>query len=207
MINHHLPAMPHGQPPIPHPRRQHDMHFSPGPNNMRSPPAYMNYHPPPVNGHIPPMYAQHYPPPWYNGYPQMHAPPPGVPMPPGPPPPRPYQQPPYSHGPLIVSSSYPHSQPVPAPMHVPSNVYSQPPSTTSTPIQSATSPPPMNEYQMIIDGHERPSSVHSALSTPSGIASSPALVAELPKGGLLPHIPFRAPVSKFFRRDSSSMLT
>lgn len=197
MINHHLPAMPHGQPPIPHPRRQHEMHFSPGPNNMRSPPAYMNYHPPPINGHMPPMYAQHYPPPWYNGYPQMHPPPPGVPMPPGPPPPRPYQQPPYSHGPLIVSS-YPHSQPVPAPMHVPSNVYSQPPSTTSTPIQSATSPPPMNEHQMIIDGHERTSSsVHSALSTPSGLVSSPALVADLPKGSLLPRIPFRAPVGYF----------
>lgn len=202
MINHHLPAMPHGQPPIPHPRRQHEMHFSPGPNNMRSPPAYMNYHPPPINGHMPPMYAQHYPPPWYNGYPQMHPPPPGVPMPPGPPPPRPYQQPPYSHGPLIVSS-YPHSQPVPAPMHVPSNVYSQPPSTTSTPIQSATSPPPMNEHQMIIDGHERTSSsVHSALSTPSGLVSSPALVADLPKGSLLPRIPFRAPVGFFLIQKS-----
>ncbi|GAM40702.1 hypothetical protein TCE0_039f13254 [Talaromyces pinophilus] len=164
---------------------------------MRSPPAYMNYHPPPVNGHMPPVYAQHYPPPWYNGYPQMHPPPPGVPMPPGPPPPRPYQQPPYGHGPLIVSS-YPHSQPVPAPMHVPSNVYPQPPSTTSTPIQSAMSPPPLNEYQMIIDTHERPpssvQSVQSALSTPSGVASSPAVVAELPKGGLLPRIPFRAPL-------------
>lgn len=183
-----------GQPPIPHPRRQHDMHYSPGPSNMRSPPAYMNYHPPPINSHMPPVYAQHYPPPWYNGYPQMHPPPPGVPMPPGPPP-RPYQQPPYAHGPLIVSS-YPHSQPIPAPMHVPSNVYPQPPSTTSTPIQSTMSPPPISEQQLIIDGHERPpSSVQSALSTPSGVASSPAVVAELPKGSLLPRIPFRAPVS------------
>ncbi|EED15007.1 ubiquitin C-terminal hydrolase, putative [Talaromyces stipitatus ATCC 10500] len=187
--------MPHGQPPIPpHSRRQHELHYSPGPSNMRSPPAYMNYHPPPVNGHIPPVYAPHYPPPWYNGYPQMHPPPPGVPMPPGPPPPRPYQQPPYVHGPLIVSS-YPHSQPVPAPMHVPSNVFPRPPSAVSTPIPPTMSPPPISEQQMLIDGHERPpSSVQSVLSTPSAVTSSPAPVAELPKGGLLPRVPFRAPL-------------
>lgn len=186
MINHHLPAMPHGQPPIPppHPRRQHDMHYSPGPANMRSPPAYMNYHPPPVNSHTPPVYAQHYPPPWYNAYPQMH-PPPGGPMPPGPPPPPPRAyQPPYTHAPLIVSS-FPHSQPIPAPMHVSSNGFPQPPSAVSTPIQPTLSPPPVAQNYGAIDNQE--------LHTPSRMVSSPP-IADVPKSTLRESAPFRAPL-------------
>jgi ubiquitin carboxyl-terminal hydrolase 10 len=151
---------------------------------MRSPPAYMNYHPPPVNGHVPPGYAQHYPPPWYNGYPQMQPPPPGAPMPPGPPP-RPYQ-PSYAHAPLIVSS-YPHSQPVPAPMHVSPNGFPQPQSTASTPIPPTMSPPPAGPTHIPVDNQELP--------TLNDMVSSPP-IAEIQKSSPHARLPFRAPVSR-----------
>ncbi|KAH8704221.1 hypothetical protein BGW36DRAFT_423741 [Talaromyces proteolyticus] len=185
--------MPHGQAalPPPPPRRQHDMHYSPGPPNIRSPPVYMNYHPPPVNGHIPPGYAQHYPPPWFNGYPQMHPPPPGATLPPGSLP-RPYQPPYTAHPPLIVSS-YPHSQPVIAPIHAPPNTFPPlPSSSTSTPIQHTISPPPIAQIPM--QGQERPSSsVQSVVSTPSAAVPSPP-VPDVPKSS--PYAPelFVAPL-------------
>lgn len=131
MMNHHLPAVPHGQPPmpppapLPGPRRQQDLPYATAQPSMRSPPAFMAYHHPHISGHPPPAYPpQQYPPPhWYPAYPQMQLPP------------RPYQPP---YGPFVVSS-YPPSQPVMAPVPAP------PPSLplqprTSTPFQPAMSP-------------------------------------------------------------------
>lgn len=122
-MNHNLPTMPHGQPPMP-PRRQPDFPYNPGPPNMRSPP-YMGY--PPhmngMNGHMPPAYAPQQFTPWYPPYGHMQ------------PPPR-HFQPPY--GPMIVSS-YPHTQPVMAPNHLPPHSLPMQP-RNSTPLQPAMSP-------------------------------------------------------------------
>ncbi|KAL1967296.1 hypothetical protein VTN77DRAFT_3342 [Rasamsonia byssochlamydoides] len=183
--------MPHGQPPMPPPRRQHEMHYSTAPPNMRSPPAYMGYHPPPVNGHIPPAYAaQQYPPPWYS-YPQMHPPPPpGAAPPPGPPPPRPYQ-PPYA--PLIVSS-YPHSQPVMAPAHVPPpTLPPQARSAASTPLQSTMSPPP-GPTSNHPEAPEKPSSSALPVNQAAHPAVSSPAPAEAPKPVPTWRMPFRAPL-------------
>jgi ubiquitin carboxyl-terminal hydrolase 10 len=125
-MNHHLPTMHHGQPPIPPSRRQQDFGYNPGPPNIRSPP-YMGY-PPHMNGHMPPTYSpQQFPPsPWYPPAPYGH-----MQMPP-----RPYQ--PGLYGPMIVSS-YPHSQPIMAPNHLPPPTIPMQP-RTSTPLQPAMSP-------------------------------------------------------------------
>ena len=137
-MNHHLPTIPHGQPPIPPSRRQQDFIYTPGPPNMRSPP-YMGY--PPhmngMNGHIPPAYAPQQPPPWYPPYGHMQLPP------------RPFQPP---YGPMIVSS-YPHSQLVMAPNHLPPHsLHMQPHS--STPLQPSTPPSiHMQSIQTEMDDH------------------------------------------------------
>ncbi|RAH78473.1 cysteine proteinase [Aspergillus japonicus CBS 114.51] len=123
-MNHHLPAMPHGQPPMPPtPRRQQDIPYTAGPPNMRSPPAYMGFHPH-MNGHPPPaayspqQYSHWYP------YPPMQMPP------------RPYQHHPY--GSMYVAT-YPPSQPIMAPAHIhPPTLPMQP--RTSTPLQPTMSP-------------------------------------------------------------------
>ncbi|PGH13778.1 hypothetical protein AJ79_03477 [Helicocarpus griseus UAMH5409] len=132
MMNHHLPPMPHGQPPIPPPRRQHDMPYVSAPPNMRPSPGYMGYHPPHAhaNGPPPPFpAAQQY----QQWYPYQQVPPP-------PPPPQQYQP----YGPLIVNSaSYPRSQP-PLPVlsgplpHMPA----QPSTSSSTPPHSSFSSTP-----------------------------------------------------------------
>lgn len=130
-MNHHLPTMAHGQPPMPPPRRQQDFPYNSGPPNMRTPP-YVGYPPPHMNGmngHIPPGYtAQQYPPagPWYpppNSYGPMNMPP------------RQFQP---QYGPMIVSS-YPHSQPMMAPNHMPPATLPIQP-RESTPLQSTMSP-------------------------------------------------------------------
>lgn len=129
-MNHHLPAMPHGQPPMPPPRRQQDFPYNPGPPNMRSSP-YMGYppHMNAMNGHMPPGYStQQYPPSsWYppNTYGHMHMPP------------RPFQPQP-QYGPMIVSS-YPHSQPIMAPNHLPPQALAMQP-RESTSLQPTMSP-------------------------------------------------------------------
>jgi len=126
-MNHHLPAMHHGQPPMPPSRRQQEFTYNPGPPNMRSP-QYMNY-PPHMNGHMPPTYSpqQFSPSPWY---------PPTVPYGHMQMPPRHYQPAPY--GPMLVSS-YPHSQPIMAPSHLPPHTIPMQP-RTSTPLQPTMSP-------------------------------------------------------------------
>ncbi|OGM39630.1 ubiquitin hydrolase [Aspergillus bombycis] len=113
--------MPHGQPPMPTPRRQQDIPYSTGPPSMRSPPAYMGY-PPHMNGHLPPAYTQQYPH-WYPPYPQMQ------------PHPRPFQ-PPYA--PMYVSTYPPQPAMAPAPIPPPSLPMH---ARTSTPLQSTMSPP------------------------------------------------------------------
>ncbi|KAJ5105203.1 hypothetical protein NUU61_002550 [Penicillium alfredii] len=120
-MNHHLPAMPHGQPPMPPSRRQQDFPYNPGLPNMRSPP-YMGYLPH-MNGHMPPAFPPQQYPQWYPPYGHMQVPP------------RPYQPP---YGPMIVSS-YPHSQPIMAPNHIPPHSLPMQP-RTSTPLQPTMSP-------------------------------------------------------------------
>ncbi|EAS37112.3 ubiquitin C-terminal hydrolase [Coccidioides immitis RS] len=130
MMNHHLPPLPHGQPPLPPPRRQHDIPYASAPPNVRSSQAYMGYHHPhphatgPLPPYAPHQYQQH----WYP-YQQM----------PHPPPPQPYQ----SYSPLIVSS-YPRSQHIAATGPPPSFPL-QTPTTASTPQLSSFSstPPPI----------------------------------------------------------------
>ncbi|KAF3394421.1 putative ubiquitin carboxyl-terminal hydrolase 3 [Penicillium rolfsii] len=126
-MNHHLPAMPHGQPPMPPSRRQSDF-YNPAPPNMRAP-AYMGY-PPHMNGHMPPAYSPQQFPPWYPPYGHMQQ------MPP-----RPYQPP---YGPMIVSS-YPQAQPIMAPTHMPSHSFSSQPRTSSPmqPTMSLSIPTPL----------------------------------------------------------------
>ncbi|CEJ54633.1 hypothetical protein PMG11_00935 [Penicillium brasilianum] len=132
-MNHHLPAMPHGQPPMPPSRRQQDF-YNPAPPNMRAP-AYMGY-PPHMNGHMPPAYSPQQYLPWYPPYGHMQQ------MPP-----RPYQPP---YGPMIVSS-YPQAQPIMAPTHIPHHPLPMQP-RTSTPMQPAMSPsippPPPLQHEM-----------------------------------------------------------
>ncbi|KAJ9245475.1 hypothetical protein DTO169E5_780 [Paecilomyces variotii] len=176
MMNHHLPAMPHGQPPMPPPRRQHEIPYSTGPPNIRSPPAYMGYHPPHLNGHLPPAYAPQQYPHWYS-YPQMQ------------PPPRPYQ-PPYA--PLIVSS-YPHTQPVMAPAHIPPpSLPLQPRTAASTPFQPTMSPSPPVPAPSQMVAHENPLIGHTVNPVPT--PTTPSQSSDALK--LVPAVrePFRAPV-------------
>ncbi|KAE8378693.1 hypothetical protein BDV26DRAFT_184298 [Aspergillus bertholletiae] len=173
MMNPHLPAMPHGQPPMPTPRRQQDIPYSTGPPNMRSP-AYMGY-PPHMNGHLPPAYTQQYPH-WYPPYPQMQ------------PHPRPFQ-PPYA--PMYVSTYPPQPAMAPAPI---------PPSSlpmharSSTPLQSTMSPPvgpapaPINmptQSPAVLPIHPTTSPI---LSSPSASALEKVPLASTPVK------PFRAPL-------------
>ncbi|KNG87719.1 ubiquitin hydrolase [Aspergillus nomiae NRRL 13137] len=166
--------MPHGQPPMPTPRRQQDIPYSTGPPNMRSPPAYMGY-PPHMNGHLPPAYTQQYPH-WYPPYPQMQ------------PHPRPFQ-PPYA--PMYVSTYPPQPAMAPAPVPPPSLPMH---ARTSTPLQSTMSPPvgpapapinmPMQSPAML--------PIHP---TTSPIMSSPSTSApEKAPRVSTPVKPFRAPL-------------
>lgn len=145
-MNHHLPAMPHGQPPMPPSRRQQDFPYNAGPPNMRSPP-YMGGYPPHLNGmngmngmnsmngmtgmngmngmngHMPPAYAPQQFPPWYPPYAQ------------GQPHPRPFHPP---YGPMMVSM-YPPSHHVVAPSHLPPQSLPMQ-ARTATPLQPTLSP-------------------------------------------------------------------
>ncbi|RDW69069.1 mRNA-binding ubiquitin-specific protease UBP3 [Aspergillus mulundensis] len=115
--------MPHGQPPIPAPRRQQDVPYVSGPPNMRSPPAYMGY-PPQMNGHPPPAaYSPQQYPQWYAPFPPMQMPP------------RPHFNP---YAPAFISS-YPPSQPLMAPAHMPPQPLPLQP-RASTPFQNPMSP-------------------------------------------------------------------
>ncbi|PGH04175.1 ubiquitin carboxyl-terminal hydrolase 10 [Blastomyces parvus] len=128
--------MPHGQPPIPAPRRQHDIPYVSGPPNMRSTPGYnMGYHQPHAHVNGPP--AALYPAQQYqHWYPYQQAPSPH------PPPPQQFQP----NAPLIVSS-YPRSQPPPPalsgpPLPPPSHIPAHSSTTSSTPLPSSFSPTP-----------------------------------------------------------------
>ncbi|OAX80749.1 hypothetical protein ACJ72_04915 [Emergomyces africanus] len=143
--------MHHGQPPIPAPRRQHDLPYVSGPPNIRPAPGYMGYHQPHAHANGPP--AALYPAQQYqHWYPYQQAPPPQHP------PPQQFQP----NAPLIVSS-YPRSQPPPPvlsgsvsgppPLPLPQQQLHQPTpqsshapaqssTTSSTPLQSSFSPTP-----------------------------------------------------------------
>lgn len=128
MMNHHLPPMPHGKPPMPPPRRQHDVPYTSSPPNMRPTQGYMGYHHPHSHANAPtPQFGPQPYQPWY----------PYQQMPHHPPPPPAYH--PYS--PLIVSSN-------PRPQHpiatAPPPSISGPPITTSSttrPSLYASTPP------------------------------------------------------------------
>ncbi|KAJ5272806.1 hypothetical protein N7478_007931 [Penicillium angulare] len=153
-MNHHLPAMPHGQPPMPPSRRQQDFSYHPGPPNMRSPP-YMGGCPPHMNGmnginnmngmngmssmngmngHMPPGYAPQQFQPWYPPYGQAQ------------PHPRPFHPP---YGPMMAATMYPPSHHGVAPNHIPPQSLPMQPRTV-TPLQSILSPsiPPPFEPEM-----------------------------------------------------------
>ncbi|KAL2849988.1 hypothetical protein BJX68DRAFT_92144 [Aspergillus pseudodeflectus] len=165
MMNHHLPAMPHGQPPMPAPRRQQDLPYASGPPNMRSPPAYMGY-PPQMNGHPPPaayspqQYSQ-----WYAPFPPMQMPP------------RPYPNP---YAPAFISS-YPPGQPLMAPAHMPPQPLPLQP-RTSTPFQNPMSPsivstpapiPPQPQSPAVIPVHSTPSPAMSSSPAPVLVHAAP----------------------------------
>ncbi|KAE8351665.1 hypothetical protein BDV28DRAFT_15854 [Aspergillus coremiiformis] len=173
MMNPHLPAMPHGQPPMPTPRRQQDIPYSTAPPNMRSP-AYMGY--PHMNGHLPPAYTPQQYPHWYPPYPQMQ------------PHPRPFQ-PPYA--PMFVSTYPPQPAMAPAPIPPPSVPMH---ARTSTPLQSTMSPP-VGPAPAPINMPTQSPAVLPIHPTPSPIMSSPSLSA--PENALVaptPVEPFRAPL-------------
>ncbi|KAE8150749.1 hypothetical protein BDV25DRAFT_106000 [Aspergillus avenaceus] len=173
MMNPHLPAMPHGQPPMPTSRRQQDMPYSTAPPNMRSPPAYMGY-PPHMNGHIPAYTPQQYH--WYPPYPQMQ------------PPPRPFQ-PPYA--PMYVSTYPPQPAMAPAPIPPPSlHMHAR----TSTPLQSTMSPP-VGPAPAPINMSTHSPAVPPIHPTPSPIiSSSPASALEKVTAAPTSAEPFRPPL-------------
>ncbi|KAL3469769.1 hypothetical protein BJX99DRAFT_264856 [Aspergillus californicus] len=161
--------MPHGQPPIPPPRRQQDVPYASGPPNMRSPPAYMGF-PPQMNGHpSPAVYPpQQYGAQWYGPYPPMQMPP---------------RQYPNPYAPAFISS-YPPSQPLMAPSHMPPQSLPLQP-RASTPYQIPMSPsvaalppiPPQPHSPIFIPVQSTPSPAISsspAPPVPVNIASSPA---------------------------------
>ncbi|KAJ5738093.1 hypothetical protein N7493_001248 [Penicillium malachiteum] len=164
-MNHHLPAMPHGQPPMPPSRRQQEFSYNPGPPNMRSPP-YMGGYPPHVNGmngmnamngmngHMPPTYVPQQFPPWYPPY--------GQPQPP----PRQFHHPPYT--PMMVSM-YPPSHHVMAPSHLPPQTLPMQP-RTPTPLQPNMSPSIAAPIQAEMQDHlilpPQPSQHYSVPSSP-----------------------------------------
>lgn len=162
-MNHHLPAIAHGQPPMPPSRRQQDF-YNPVPPNMRAP-AYMGY-PPHMNGHMPPSYSPQQFPPWYPPYGHMQQ------MPP-----RPYQP---QYGPMIVSS-YPQAQPIMAATHIPHHSFPIQP-RTSTPMQRAMSPsmPPPPLHAEMHDHHailpvQQPPQPYPVVSPPPPWAHKPVL--------------------------------
>ncbi|KAB8228738.1 mRNA-binding ubiquitin-specific protease UBP3 [Aspergillus alliaceus] len=174
MMNPHLPAMPHGQPPMASSRRQQDISYSTGPPNMRSPPAYMGY-PPHMNGHLPPAYTPQQYPHWYPGYPQMQ------------PPPRPFQ-PPYA--PMFVST-YPQPTMAPAPIPPPSLPMH---ARTSTPLQSTMSPP-VGPAPAPINMPTQSPAILPIRPTPSPIMPSSSVSApEKAPMAVTPIEPFRAPL-------------
>ncbi|QSS54243.1 ubiquitin-specific protease [Histoplasma capsulatum var. duboisii H88] len=171
MMNHHLPPMPHGQPPIPAPRRQHDIPYVSGPPNIRPTPGYMGYHQPHAHTNGPPaaLYPAHTQQ-YQHWYPYQQVPPLA-------PPPQQFQP----NAPLIVSS-YPRSQPVlpalsgslsgpPPPSHLPT----QSSTTSSTPLQSSFSstPTPPSASSSAVPNSQRNSSVSPvAKSQPTQPADS-----------------------------------
>ncbi|KAL4784583.1 hypothetical protein BJX76DRAFT_356940 [Aspergillus varians] len=167
--------MPHGQPPIPAPRRQQDVPYASGPPNMRSPPAYMGY-PPQMNGHPPPVaYSPQQYPQWYAPFPPMQMPP---------------RQYPNPYAPAFISS-YPPSQPLMAPAHIPPHSLPLQP-RASTPFQNPMSPsvgpapapiPPQAQSPVIIP-------VHSAPSSATTSSPGPVLVNTVSP----PKEPFQAPL-------------
>ncbi|KAF7595180.1 hypothetical protein BBP40_007147 [Aspergillus hancockii] len=165
--------MPHGQPPMPTPRRQQDIPYSTGPPNMRSP-AYMGY-PPHMNGHFPPAYTPQQYPHWYPAYPQMQ------------PPPRPFQP---TYTPMFVST-YP-LQPAMAPAPIP------PPSLpmhprTSTPL--STMSPPVGPAPAPINMPTQSPAILPVHPFHSPIVSSPAApTSEKAPTAPTPIEPFRAPL-------------
>ncbi|PWY78450.1 cysteine proteinase [Aspergillus sclerotioniger CBS 115572] len=169
--------MPHGQPPMPTPRRQQDVPYTAGPPNMRSPPAYMGYHPH-MNGHPPPAaYSPQQYPHWYPPYPPMQQLPP-----------RPYQQHPYG-GPMFVSAYGP-SQPIMAPAHIPPPSLPMQP-RTSSPLNTMSPPvgiPPLP----ITTQAQSPATVpvHPILSPAVSSSPGPAPVKVAPA----PKEPFRPPL-------------
>ncbi|KAL3466492.1 hypothetical protein BJX64DRAFT_284430 [Aspergillus heterothallicus] len=167
--------MPHGQPPMPAPRRQQDIPYASGPPNMRSPPAYMGY-PPQMNGHPPPAaYSPQQYPQWYAPYPSMQMAP------------RPYPNP---YAPAFISS-YPPAQPLMAPAHMPPQALPLQP-RTSTPFQNPMSPSVVSAPPPIPPQPHSPA-VFPVQSTPSpALSSSPAPV--LVHTITPPKKPFRAPV-------------
>ncbi|KAL4885880.1 ubiquitin C-terminal hydrolase [Aspergillus karnatakaensis] len=167
--------MPHGQPPIPPPRRQQDAPYVSGPPNMRSPPAYMGY-PPQMSGHPPPaaFSPQQYPQ-WYAPFPPMQMPP------------RPYPNP---YAPAFISS-YPPGQPLMAPAHIPPHslpLQNRASTPFQTPISPSVGPGPAH-----IQAHPQSPVVIPVQSTPSPAMSSspgPAPANTVPP----PKEPFRAPL-------------
>ncbi|OAT01672.1 ubiquitin thiolesterase [Blastomyces dermatitidis ER-3] len=163
MMNHHLPPMHHGQPPIPAPRRQHEIPYVSGPPNIRSTPGYMGYHQPHAHANGPPTalhpaQAQQY----QHWYPYQQAPPPH------PPPPQQFQP-----NTLLIVSSYPRSQPplptLSGPHYTHSHIPSHSSTTSSTPLQSSFSPTPTP-----------PSAPGSAVQSSHGNLPASPVVSSLP---------------------------
>ncbi|KAL1952492.1 hypothetical protein VTO42DRAFT_5188 [Malbranchea cinnamomea] len=162
MMNHHLPPMPHGQPPMPPPRRQHDVPYSTAPPNLRSSPAYMGYHHPHphATGPLPPYgapYQQH----WYPYHHHM----------PHPPPPQSFQ--PYA--PLIVSS-HPRSQPPPPVIPPPQSIPAPSSTTSSTPLQSSFSSTPPPSTALLIHKESKANEIdnNTKLATGADVPKSPS---------------------------------
>ncbi|PGH15499.1 hypothetical protein AJ80_05516 [Polytolypa hystricis UAMH7299] len=186
-MNHYLPPMPHGQPPIPPSRRQHEVPYSSAPP-MRSSPGYMGYHHPHAhaNAPLPPYPAQQYQH-WYS-YQQ------------GPPPHPPQQYQPYA--PLIVSSyPRPHSAiPGPPPQSMPP----QPSTTSSTPLQSsfsATPPPSSTPSSVVVDsqvtGPVNPLSHSPTISAgESSVATRSSPAPPTPPPAIIPERPKEIPLSR-----------
>ncbi|KKK26782.1 ubiquitin hydrolase [Aspergillus rambellii] len=170
--------MPHGQPPMPSPRRQQDIPYSTGPPNMRSPPAYMGYHPQmnQMNGHPPPAaYSPQQYPQWYGPYPPMQMPP------------RPYPNP---YAPTFISS-YPPAQPLMAPVHMHPQPHPMQP-RASTPFQNAMPSPvvpapvsiqPQSQSPAVVPIHPTPSPAMPSSPGPVPAATPPPAKE-----------PFRAPL-------------
>ena len=157
------------------------MPYSPGPPNMRSPPAYMGYPHPQATGPLPP-YAAHQYQHWYP-YQQMQPP-----LPP-PPPQRHYHA---YNAPMIVSS-YPHTQPILAPTHILPPSVPLPPSTATPPaLRSAFSPPPPQQMPNIPD--------NTPDIPPSNVSTVTERVKPVP---IAPREAFSPPVSKYSYFEAS----